>query len=308
MYYPNNNQPASSFYLGYTAGCSNAVVTNNYVANNTYLPNCDPTSMTGNTFYGNTVGFTPAQYPNNTFLTSPSGVDVFIRPNQYEPGRANITVFNWDHAAAVDVDLSGVAYPGGSFQIRNAQDFFGPRSSRHLQRRHGLGTHDGPDRGNSRRVAAPEPTGSEFNAFVLLSLPGPYDFFDVAPSNPFHHAVTTVASNGITAGCGGGDFCPDAAVRRDQMSVFLLKSEHGGDYVPPTATGTAFNDVPVDAFAAEWIEQIAAEGVTSGCGGGSYCPQTPVTRAQMAVFLLKACWAIRTSLPLRRDGVHGRTG
>jgi hypothetical protein len=48
-----------------------------------------------------------------------------------------------------------------------------------------------------------------------------------------------------------------------------------------------FNDVPADAFAAAWIEALAALGVTGGCGGGNYCPNGSVTRAQMAVFLLK---------------------
>ena len=122
---------------------------------------------------------------------------------------------------------------------------------------------------------------------MLISLPGAFDFFDVSPANPFHAAITTVASNGVTAGCGGGDFCPNAAVTRDQMAVFLLKSEHGSAFTPPPATGTVFTDVPQTAFAADWIEQLAAEGVTSGCGFGQYCPRSAMTRAQMAVFLLK---------------------
>jgi hypothetical protein len=73
------------------------------------------------------------------------------------------------------------------------------------------------------------------------------------------------------------------------MAVFLLKGEHGPLYAPPPCTGV-FADVacsPIPAFAADWIEQLAAEGITGGCGGGNYCPANPVTRAQMAVFLLK---------------------
>jgi hypothetical protein len=72
------------------------------------------------------------------------------------------------------------------------------------------------------------------------------------------------------------------------MAVFLLKGKHDASYAPPPATGSVFSDVPSGAFAAAWIEQLAAEGITSGCGGGKYCPANPVTRAQMAVFLLKA--------------------
>jgi len=66
-----------------------------------------------------------------------------------------------------------------------------------------------------------------------------------------------------------------------------LKGEHGASYVPPVATGI-FTDVPVGSFAADWIEQLANEGITSGCGGGNYCPDSDVTRDQMAVFLVRA--------------------
>ncbi len=113
------------------------------------------------------------------------------------------------------------------------------------------------------------------------------DFLDVPPTNPFHDFVNTVSRDGITAGCGGGDFCPGAPVTRAQMAVFLLKSKLGADYVPPPATGTVFADVPQGSFAADWIEKLASLDVTGGCGNGDYCPGSPVTRAQMAVFLLK---------------------
>jgi len=56
---------------------------------------------------------------------------------------------------------------------------------------------------------------------------------------------------------------------------------------PAPATAT-FNDVPVGAFAFQHIEALVASGITAGCGGGNYCPNSYVTRAQMAVFLAKA--------------------
>jgi len=45
--------------------------------------------------------------------------------------------------------------------------------------------------------------------------------------------------------------------------------------------------VPIDYWAASWIEQLVSENITSGCGGGNYCPDSNVTRAQMAVFLVR---------------------
>jgi uncharacterized repeat protein (TIGR03803 family) len=113
------------------------------------------------------------------------------------------------------------------------------------------------------------------------------DFRDVPQDDPFHDYVEKIFRKGITAGCVPGSYCPQDAVTRAQMAVFLLKSKHGSSFVPPACTGV-FGDVPCPSLFADWIEQLAAEGVTAGCGGGNYCPTNPVTRAQMAVFLLKA--------------------
>jgi len=99
--------------------------------------------------------------------------------------------------------------------------------------------------------------------------------------------VKQLALEGITSGCGNGNYCPDETVTRAQMAVFLLRATHGSAYNPLGASGV-FNDVPIGYWADRWIEQLASEGVTSGCGLGMYCPESPVTRAQMAVFLVKA--------------------
>ncbi len=100
--------------------------------------------------------------------------------------------------------------------------------------------------------------------------------------------VEQFVADGITAGCGGGNYCPDTDVTRAQMAIFLLRSKHGASYTPPPATGTVFGDVASGDFGADWIEQLVTEGITSGCGGGNYCPNDPVTRGQMAVFIQRA--------------------
>ena len=114
------------------------------------------------------------------------------------------------------------------------------------------------------------------------------DFSDVPEASPFHSSVTRLVTNGISAGCGAGSFCVSAALTRAQVAVLLLKGSNGLCFVPPAATGTVFADVASGDFAAAWIEALAAAGITEGCGGGNYCPGAPVSRAQMAVFLLKA--------------------
>ncbi len=112
-------------------------------------------------------------------------------------------------------------------------------------------------------------------------------FPDAPCPGPFTDWIEALFHEGITAGCGNGDYCPGQVVSRDQMAVFLLKAEHGSDYAPPPCTPGVFLDVFCTSPFAGWIEQLAAEGITAGCGAGNYCPSDPNTRGQMAVFLTK---------------------
>ncbi len=94
---------------------------------------------------------------------------------------------------------------------------------------------------------------------------------------------------GVTGGCATNPrrYCPDDSVTRGQTAVFLLRAKHGAGYAPPAPTQPTFADVPLNHPLAAWIHQLAAEGVTGGCGTNParYCPEDSVTRGQMAVFL-----------------------
>ena len=129
--------------------------------------------------------------------------------------------------------------------------------------------------------------GRHGSSYIPPAINGDTGFADVAKDYWAAAWIKQLAAEGITGGCGDGNYCPDAAVTRAQMAIFLLKAKHGSSYSPANATGV-FTDVPVSYWAAKWIEQLALEGVTSGCGVGIYCPDDTVTRAQMAVFLVKA--------------------
>ena len=112
-------------------------------------------------------------------------------------------------------------------------------------------------------------------------------FTDVATDYWAAAWIKQLAAEGITSGCGTRAYCPETTVTRAQMAIFLLKAKHTSTYTPPVATGV-FTDVPVGYWADKWIEQLASEGITSGCGAGVYCPDNSVTRAEMAVFLVRA--------------------
>jgi len=104
--------------------------------------------------------------------------------------------------------------------------------------------------------------------------------------------IERLYSAGVTSGCMTTPlllYCPDNYVTRAEMAKFLLIAKHGTGYVPPAVgTSTGFSDVPTTYWAAAWIKQLAAEGITTGCTATTYCPDNYVTRAEMAKFLLTA--------------------
>jgi len=113
-------------------------------------------------------------------------------------------------------------------------------------------------------------------------------FPDVPCPSQFADWIERLSAEGITGGCGGGNYCPDGAVTRQQMSAFLLKTKYTSAYVPPPCVGI-FQDVSCPSLFADWIEDLYNQQITGGCQQSPllYCPTNPNTRGQMAVFLVK---------------------
>lgn len=100
--------------------------------------------------------------------------------------------------------------------------------------------------------------------------------------------VARLSEQGLFAGtlCDGG-FCPDDAIDRKTMAVWVVRMLDGQD--PAPVSEPRFDDVDADSFYAPFIERMFELNVTTGCGDGSvFCPERTVTRAQMAVFLSRA--------------------
>jgi hypothetical protein len=116
--------------------------------------------------------------------------------------------------------------------------------------------------------------------------PATQRFGDVPPSNPFYRFIDRMAVLGITFGCGGGSYCPGDAISREQMAAFIIRAR--GEFDPPEPATQRFLDVPPTNPFYRFIDRMAVLGITSGCGGGNYCPTDPVTREQMSVFLSAA--------------------
>jgi len=114
--------------------------------------------------------------------------------------------------------------------------------------------------------------------------------FDDVPGDMFAaDFVEELARRGVVVGCGNGNYCPHNPVTRAQMAIYQLRTLEGAGYLPPACVAgfERFADVPASDSFCPWIEELARRGVVVGCGGGNYCPGSPVTKAQMTVFNTK---------------------
>jgi hypothetical protein len=164
--------------VGYAAGCENGIVTGNYFGQGLFvLAMCRPV-LEHNTFGGplEPPGV-QQEYPANTFARDKaSGTVVRVRPNQYEPGRSHVIVYNWDRRATVRVDLGdSCRYRSDRFEIRDAQNFYGPAVASGACSRPFIdlplaGLTSAPPVGDV--PAMPRHTAPEFAVFVVLPVSG----------------------------------------------------------------------------------------------------------------------------------------
>ncbi|MEA2604234.1 MAG: hypothetical protein QOF89_5226 [Acidobacteriota bacterium] len=134
---------------------------------------------------------------------------------------------------------------------------------------------------------------SQRSGYIGPALP----FTDVATSNSFFPFIQGIYAAEIIPGCAVGSFCPENPITRKEMSKFLLLSRFGASYTPPACTTPMFTDVPCSHPYATWINEIAREGITSGCSPGLFCPDGNITRSQMSVFLMVAAGVTPTPCP-----------
>ncbi len=126
--------------------------------------------------------------------------------------------------------------------------------------------------------------------------PVPVDFtvlFNDVPLDGFAaNYIYGAAGAGVMPGCAPGApafaFCPAQVVTRRGMAGYIERAIHGALTPPPVYPGE-FDDVLLGSFNADYIQGLVEDGITAGCGVAPplYCPESPVTRAQMAVFIWK---------------------
>ena len=115
-------------------------------------------------------------------------------------------------------------------------------------------------------------------------------FSDLDEAGTHRASVEILAERGVFEGteCSPGRFCPDLPIQRWVMAVWLVRILEGTD--PASTDPPRFADVDEGAWWAVHVERLADLGITRGCAvePARFCPDSPVTRAQMATFLARA--------------------
>jgi hypothetical protein len=126
--------------------------------------------------------------------------------------------------------------------------------------------------------------GSDNFEFVTT----PY-FTDVPATHPYFRFIQKMRELNVTTGCTATTYCPDASVTRGQMAVFLIRvspalaAVNAGQY----RTTPYFTDVPTTHPYFAFVQKMKELGITTGCTATTYCPDSPNTRGQMAVFIIR---------------------
>ncbi|MFO7613140.1 MAG: S-layer homology domain-containing protein [Bacteroidales bacterium] len=114
----------------------------------------------------------------------------------------------------------------------------------------------------------------------------PINFGDVPTGHPQYQEIQWVAQQSIMIGCQATPplFCPDAAIKRSEVAVTLVRMKHGDSF--SYSSTPHFNDVPATHWAFKYVQKLYEDGVTSGYGDGSFKPDQGATRAEGATFLM----------------------
>ncbi len=125
---------------------------------------------------------------------------------------------------------------------------------------------------------------------LMVFDPGGFQFDDVPVTHIWRAAIALLSATGITRGCSTNPslFCPSGLVTQAEMAAFIVRAVVGEDF--PYHARPHFGDVlPGNPFY-RYVQRMAEMRITSGCGGGQFCPDGIVTRGEMAAVVIRALY------------------
>ena len=224
------------------------------------------------------------------FVSSPVGIAQSLRPDRRSPSVLQTPGFGVSSSSIATV-------PALSFQlVVGSQEGIGLDGSKTCETG-GCGWLAPLALPTGARITALELEACDSDAsldttFLLRAQPSPMQTPVV---------ISPIGSTTGSTGCGLFSVSLDHTVDNLANSYVIEISEFAGQslrfgaarvsymlQVSPAPPAATFNDVPTDHPRFQFIEALSAAGLTAGCGGGNYCPDSPLTRGQLAVFLARA--------------------
>jgi S-layer homology domain len=143
-----------------------------------------------------------------------------------------------------------------------------------------------PNFGSSPRFGTITVAGQNFYVSQAPSIPLQL-FSDIPPTHSFADYVNILTLWGSGAsGCPQGKFCPDIPTTRTMMAEFIVRLLYGENFT--SSPIPYFTDVATNHPSFRYIQKLRETSITIGCGNGStYCANDPVTREQMAAFIVR---------------------
>jgi len=137
------------------------------------------------------------------------------------------------------------------------------------------------------------------NGLAIEFIPSNDVFSDVPYGYWAEGYITAIYNVGITTGCAQDDpntpenerrYCPEDYVTRSQMAAFIIRAKEGEPAQDYCGSGSPFSDVDANHWACKYIKRLYELGITTGCAQNPlrYCPDTLVSRDQMATFIVRA--------------------
>ena len=113
----------------------------------------------------------------------------------------------------------------------------------------------------------------------------PAAFSDVAANSPYADYINVLRLWQITTGCSATGYCPADQVTRAQVATFIIRCMLGDNF--PFPATPYFTDVPATSPYFPYIQKMRELGITRGCGATTFCPDSPVSRGDAAVLIVR---------------------
>lgn len=141
---------------------------------------------------------------------------------------------------------------------------------------HGGGSSSG---GSTQPVtmASPEPSTEASTAPQPQAMP----FTDVSQSDWFYSGVSYAYENGLMNGTSETTFEPNSNLTRGMMVTILGRAENAQG-----SGNGGFSDVDENEYYAPYVDWAVKNGIVEGNGDGTFAPDEPVSREQMAKIFL----------------------